>query len=42
MQRLSVKCNLKLAKLWLERKEYGRLKSVSSVAKVFSHEADVG
>ena len=28
-QRLSVKCNLKLAKLWLERKEYVRLKSVS-------------
>ncbi|KAJ9108254.1 hypothetical protein QFC19_002502 [Naganishia cerealis] len=26
-QRLSVKCNLKLAKLWLERKEYTRLKS---------------
>ncbi|KAJ9096561.1 hypothetical protein QFC20_006419 [Naganishia adeliensis] len=25
--RLSVKCNLKLAKLWLERKEYGQLKS---------------
>lgn len=26
--RLSVKCNLKLAKLWLERKEYGRLRQV--------------
>lgn len=29
--RLSVKCNLKLAKLWLERKEYGRLRQVRPV-----------
>lgn len=28
MQRLSVKTNLKLAKLWLDRKEYARLNKV--------------
>lgn len=27
-ERLSIKCNLKLAKLWLDRKEYGRLRPI--------------
>ena len=31
VQRLSTKTNLKLAKLWLDRKEYGRLTKVSSL-----------
>lgn len=30
-QRLSAKTNLKLAKLWLDRKEYGRLARVCSI-----------
>jgi len=33
-QRLSVKTNLKLAKLWLDRKEYGRLSKVPSSSRV--------
>ncbi|KAH0837961.1 transcription factor MYC1 [Lanmaoa asiatica] len=39
-ERLSVKTNLKLAKLWLDRKEYGRLQKVriSSVFKSFTFE----
>jgi hypothetical protein len=32
LQRLSVKTNLKLAKLWLDRKEYGRLSRVAHSA----------
>ena len=34
-QRLSVKTNLKLAKLWLDRKEYGRLTKVNSLPAFF-------
>jgi COP9 signalosome complex subunit 2 len=35
-QRLSIKCNLKLAKLWLDRKEYSRLRPVG-IAMGSSH-----
>lgn len=35
-QRLSAKTNLKLAKLWLDRKEYGRLSAVSIHSCIFA------